>query len=264
MNLRFTLGTRDHDRRRSAMPVRGFTLVELLVVIAIIGVLVSILLPSLSGAKKLARRTQCLTMLREIYNAHTVYLMQERLFPPLNNDPRLNNDEDDGAYQFNYIIWDGSDYALNFGPLYEREYLPDVEQFFCPVQEDRWHTYATKENPWPARDDFPVRAGYARRYLLSGRSFSIMRSNMAVLADLIHLPKVVKSAHKSGVNVAFGDGHASWVLDPGILTDNELDRPFDPLDNPIVEKIWSALEGREEEDEDEDDDDENGNDNGGP
>ena len=84
---------------------------------------------------------------------------------------------------------------------------------------------------------------------------------MAALAELIHLPKVVKSAHKAGVNVAFGDGHATWVLDPGILTDNELDTPFDPLDNPIIEKIWLALEGREAI---EDEDDENGNDNGGP
>ncbi len=256
MNPKITVRTRDRDRCRSQAPGTGFTLVELLVVIAIIGVQVSILLPSLSGAKKLARRTQCLTMLRELYNGHTVYLMQERLFPP------LNVEEDEGAYQFNYLIWDGSDYARNFGPLYERGYLPDAKQFFCPVQEDRWHTYATKENPWPGRDDFPVRAGYARRHLLSGRSFTVMNSSMAVLADLIHLPRVVKSAHKIGVNVAFGDGHATWVLDPGILTENELDTPFDPLDNPIVEKIWSALEGREIED-DEDEDDENGNDNGG-
>ena len=122
MNLRFTLGTRDHDRRRSAMPVRGFTLVELLVVIAIIGVLVSILLPSLGGAKKLARRTQCLTKLREIYNAHTVYLMQERLFP------RLNVELEDGAYQFNYLIWDGSDYASNFGPLYDGNHHQQLVQ----------------------------------------------------------------------------------------------------------------------------------------
>jgi prepilin-type N-terminal cleavage/methylation domain-containing protein/prepilin-type processing-associated H-X9-DG protein len=255
------LQARGHNRFWSRGLGRGFTLVELLVVIAIIGVLISILLPTLGGAKKLARRTQCLTMLREIYNAHTVYLMQEKLFPPLNNDPRLSDDVVDGAYQFNYVIWDGSDYALNFGPIYERGYLPDVEQFFCPVQEDRFHRYATKENPWPARDDFPVRAGYARRYLLSGRSFTVMDSSMAVLSDLIHLPKVVKSAHKIGVNVAFGDGHATWVADTGILTDNELDVPFDPLDNPIVEKIWSALEGRED---DKDEDDENSNDNGGP
>ena len=44
----------------------GFTLIELLVVISIIALLVAILLPSLSGARRAGKRLTCLAHLREM------------------------------------------------------------------------------------------------------------------------------------------------------------------------------------------------------
>jgi len=51
----------------------GFTLIELLVVIAIIAVLMAILMPSLRAARELARGAVCLSNLKQLATAWTVY-----------------------------------------------------------------------------------------------------------------------------------------------------------------------------------------------
>lgn len=78
------------------IPRRAFTLIELLVVVSIIGLLVSILLPALSGARKSGRALKCETHLRTLGRAMRMYADAYDDVVPLSEAAGLNN----GSLQF--------------------------------------------------------------------------------------------------------------------------------------------------------------------
>src|SRR2546423_5449068 len=62
---------------------RAFTLVELLVVIGIIAILIAIILPTLARARESAKKTACLSNLRELGNSFRLYAAANKDVMPI-------------------------------------------------------------------------------------------------------------------------------------------------------------------------------------
>jgi prepilin-type N-terminal cleavage/methylation domain-containing protein len=107
------------ESRRRGAP--GFTLIELLVVIAIIAILAAILFPVFARAREAARRTACISNVRQIATAMTMYVTDnDSTFPPRMPPPAAGSPYPCKACRT--IDWRN----------YARPYIKNEQLFICP------------------------------------------------------------------------------------------------------------------------------------
>lgn len=212
--------TRDHQRR-------GFTLVELLVVIAIIGILVALLLPAVQAAREAARRTQCVSQLKQIALASLNYEQARGLLPPAGdvefepktwgNTPYVRFNQDEG----NQISW-----AVYILPYLDETPLADQFDLKVPLFLQADAPQATRLAAFVCPSDGALGNPYRDPDTTLGRP--VAKGNYAAFATPYHLDmQVVYPGAISGTGISLQrvvDGISHTLAFAEVRTrENELD-----------------------------------------
>lgn len=236
---------------------RAFTLVELLVVVGIATMLIAVLFPALTGARRQAQRVHCAANLRSIGQALTLYTQQYGYYPGSALYGTRN-----GAF----VVWQTRLRALMGG---------EKRVFNCPAQDPRCEW--TDGAPGPVERATAVHVAYGydpgERVLTGGMYFSygvnawgtgvptpigtrglgdgkspvpddvpeLRASRVKVPAEMIAVADATAdgrfdhlihpygdvsakhlwpgAVHSGGPNVLFCDGHVQWYAQKDLLYD---------------------------------------------
>ena len=198
---------------------KKFTLIELLVVVAIIGILVSILMPSLSKAKEMTMRTVCASNLRQNHVAFMIYAKDNS-----GSYPRA-------VYSSQWAVGHFKEKDMAYRALVTSKLMKVYDTFYCPSNTAKGHGNTSDAwiNPIRFIDaigtgkawyvNYPYWVNYSRAtnvddkitldvYSESDTMFS--SDTMAEPTTNRRTSNHIWNGKTAGGNITFNDGHTKW------------------------------------------------------
>jgi type II secretory pathway pseudopilin PulG len=248
----------DVDRTRpsgDARSSRAFTLVDLLVSIAVVGILIAILLPSLSAVRETAHQVVCRSNVRQFGFGVEMYAEANKQLIPRTITLEANTDlsyrtltirfaPGDPGFQLADEQWDG------LGLLYQWDYLPAPKVFYCPSHKGS-HRYAEYLDQWSSDDgeivgNFQYRGrGPTGIYGPGGVERMTFRLDQikpsgAIIVD--GLRSVDDFNHRIGANVLRADLSVFWFTDAsGLVVESLKDLTSTP-NAGAFQSVWQQFD----------------------
>jgi prepilin-type N-terminal cleavage/methylation domain-containing protein/prepilin-type processing-associated H-X9-DG protein len=198
---------------------RAFTLIELLVVIAIISILAGMIFPSFARAREMARRTSCLSNMKQVGLGVAQYIQDyDERYPLAGNYQSWNKGghwvagfDDQPMAKLDaanrYAVVAGKRANITGGAIYP--YVKSEQIFVCPSSRDGRETGLSYSMNCVLSGgaEFAVQSG-TEVVLLVDEAFPadayFWATNDATSSDQL------TSVHNGGGNLLFADGHAKF------------------------------------------------------
>lgn len=235
--------------------MKKFTLIELLIVIAIIGILMSILLPSLTKARDTTRRAVCKSNQAQIMRGLFISVKTNKGKVPIGTIP--------SSLRYSMSIWDVNRYNnvgdgwMAFGHIYRDNEMKSVDVWDCPSRKLETYWQRPRKNAFPPGENpnrfthsaFAVRStnewvwnGY--RDPVNMPFLSQMDSNISYMSDIFVGRDLYSDRHgKYKINIFTKLNGAVLQTQNGSLHKMAVGNgEYKSVNNSTVQQMWQILD----------------------
>ncbi|MCK6485423.1 MAG: type II secretion system protein [Phycisphaerae bacterium] len=187
----------------------AFTLIELLVSIAIIGLLLSLVAPSLAAARRQSYKVVCQTQLRSLAAMVEMYVQRDDAYPDAAAFPYGPNAIQDISQHANCL-------AIRLHPMMPDTPTRVAETWYCPVKgavplPEGLRVFGHGTYPYNAGSLHAAPTGRIARTSEVGLQRDYVAYDLIVdVDDALRYG----DAHEGGQNISYVDGHVEYSVDP--------------------------------------------------